>query len=112
MALKHLSKSAERWFLQGVASVAEKDPHAARQLVAHMQRLRDVLSTERGVLPGTRKVTIPPLVFTIRARNGVVEIAAIRQARPKSTGELTDLVRASETMTSGGRTFFGRKLDV
>lgn len=39
--------------------------------------------TERGILEGTRKVSMPPFVLTIRSRDGVVEIAAIRDARQK-----------------------------
>lgn len=39
--------------------------------------------TERGILEGKRKVSMPPFVLTIRSRDGIVEIAAIRDARQK-----------------------------
>jgi len=83
-----LSKSAERWFLGKVAEISEVNPAAARKLIERLERQKDLLSsfpqmTEKGVLEGTRKVSMPPLVLTIRARNGIVEIAAIRDARQK-----------------------------
>lgn len=83
-----LSKSAERWFLSKVAEIAEVNPAAARKLIERLERQKDLLSsfpqmTEKGILEGTRKVTMSPLVLTIRARNGIVEIAAIRDARQK-----------------------------
>ncbi|WP_245436866.1 type II toxin-antitoxin system RelE/ParE family toxin [Rhizobium chutanense] len=70
-----------------VAEIAEVNPAAARKLVERLERQRDLLSsfqmTERGILDGTRKVSMPPLVLTIRSRDGIVEIAAIRDARQK-----------------------------
>lgn len=83
-----LSKSAERWFLSKVAEFAEVNPTAARKLIERLERQRDILSsfpqmTEKGILEGTRKVSMPPLVLTIRACNGIVEIAEIRGARQK-----------------------------
>lgn len=81
-----LSKSAERWFLNKIIELAEVNPAAARKLIERLERQKDLLSsfpqmTEKGVLEGTRKVSMPPLVLTIRARDGMVEIAAIRDAR-------------------------------
>ncbi|NEI32796.1 type II toxin-antitoxin system RelE/ParE family toxin [Rhizobium leguminosarum] len=83
-----LSKSAERWFLSRIAELAEVNPAAARKLVERLERQRELLSsfpkmTERGILEGTRKVSMPPFVLTIRSRDGMVEIAAIRDARQK-----------------------------
>ncbi len=83
-----LSKSAERWFLMKVAELAELNPAAVRRLIDRLERQKGLLSsfpemTEKGILDGTRKVSMPPLVLTIRERNGVVEIAAIRDARQK-----------------------------
>lgn len=83
-----LSKSAERWFLNKIVELAEVNPAAARKLIERLEKQKDLLSsfpqmTENGVLEGTRKVSMPPLVLTIRARDGMVEIAAIRDARQK-----------------------------
>jgi plasmid stabilization system protein ParE len=83
-----LSKSAERWFLNKVAELTEVNPAAARRLIERLERPKGLLSSfpqmnERRVLEGTRKVSMPPLL-TIRARDGMVEIAAIRDARQKT----------------------------
>lgn len=83
-----LSRSAERWFLRKIAELAELNPAAARNLIRRLERQKGLLSsfpqmTEEGLLPGTRKVSMPPLVLTIRERNGILEIAAIRDARQK-----------------------------
>ena len=91
-----LSKSAERWFLSRVAELAEVNPAAARRLVERLERQKALLSsfpqmTEKGILEGTRKVSMPPLVLTVRTRGGVVEIAAIRDARQKDAYAPADL---------------------
>lgn len=83
-----LSKSAERWFLTKVVELAEVNPGAARRLIDRLERQKALLSsfprmTEKGILEGTRKVSMPPLVLTIRDRDGIIEIAAIRDARQK-----------------------------
>ncbi|AKI03420.1 plasmid stabilization system protein (plasmid) [Hoeflea sp. IMCC20628] len=91
-----LSKSAERWFLSKVAEIAEVNPVAARKLIKRLERQKGLLlsfpqMTEKGILEGTRKVSMPPLILTIRARNGIVEIAAIRDARQKDAYAPADL---------------------
>lgn len=96
-----LSKSAERWFLSKVAELAEVNPAAARKLIERLERQKDLLSsfpqmTERGVLEGTRKVSMPPLVLTIRARDGMVEIAAMRDARQKDAYAPAELDAADD----------------
>jgi plasmid stabilization system protein ParE len=81
-----LSKSAERWFLNRIAELAAVNPAAARSLIDRFEKQKVLLSsfpqmTEKGILEGTRKVSLPPLVLTLRVQKGVVEIAAIRDAR-------------------------------
>lgn len=83
-----LSKSAERWFLNRIAELAEINPAAARNLIDRLERQKRLLSSfpemgERGLIEGTRKVSMLPLVLTVRLKNGVVEIAAIRDARQR-----------------------------
>jgi plasmid stabilization system protein ParE len=83
-----LSRSAERWFLARIAELAEIDPQAARRLIERLERHKTLLSTfpsmtEQGLIKGTRKVSMPPLVLTIRLKDGVIEIAAIRDGRQK-----------------------------
>ncbi|MBB4237063.1 type II toxin-antitoxin system RelE/ParE family toxin [Rhizobium esperanzae] len=91
-----LSKSAERWFLTKIAELADVNPAAARNLIDRLERQKGLLSsfprsTERGLLEGTRKVSMPPLVLTIRERNGIIEIAAIRDARQRDAFAPTEL---------------------
>jgi hypothetical protein len=50
--------------------------------------------TERGILPGTRKIVMTPFILTARFRNGVVEIAAIRHARQDDARAPSDLKEA------------------
>ena len=83
-----LSKSAERWFLKKISELAEVNPAAARKLIERLERQKELLSlypqmTEKGIIEGTRKVSMIPLILTIRIRHGIVEIAAIRDARQK-----------------------------
>ena len=59
-----LSRSAERWFLKKIAELAEVNPTAARRLIDRLERQKSLLSsfpemTERGILEGTRKVSMP-----------------------------------------------------
>lgn len=83
-----LSKSAERWFLKRVVDLATVNPAAARRLVDRLETLKQLLSsfpamTEKGIIEGTRKVSMPPLILTIRERGGFIEISAIRDGRQK-----------------------------
>ncbi len=73
-----LSKSAERWFLTRVAELADVNPDAARRLIDRLEKTKALLSsfprmTEKGILEGTRKVSMPPLVLTTRERHGTIE---------------------------------------
>jgi plasmid stabilization system protein ParE len=83
-----LSKSAERWFLNRISELAEINPVAAGNLIERLERQKRLLlsfpeMSERGLIEGTRKVSMPPLVLTVRLKNGVLEIAAIRDARQR-----------------------------
>jgi plasmid stabilization system protein ParE len=96
-----LSKSAERWFLRRVAELADINPAAARHLIARLERHKSLLSSfpdmsEKGILDGTRKVSMPPLVLTIRRRAGVIEIAAMRDARQKDAYAPSELRSTNE----------------
>ena len=96
-----LSKSAERWFLNRIAELAEINPVAARNLIERLERQKHLLSSfpemsERGLIDGTRKVSMPPLVLTVRLKNGVLEIAAIRDARQRDAYAPDELTRDKE----------------
>jgi plasmid stabilization system protein ParE len=94
-----LSRSAERWFLTKVVELSEVNPAAAGRLIDRLEKLKALLSSfprmsEKGILEGTRKVSMPPLVLTIRERDGIIEIAAIRDGRQKDAlapAELRDV---------------------
>ena len=66
-----LSRRAERWFLKAIGELADINPLAARKLLVKMERMKTLLATfpemtERGLIPGTRKVTLYPFILTIR----------------------------------------------
>ena len=91
-----LSRRAERWFLKAIGELADINPVAARKLLVKMERVKTLLATfpemsERGLIPGTRKVTLYPFILTIRRRGGTIEIAAIRYARQRDALAPTDL---------------------
>lgn len=96
-----LSEKAERWFLQKVADLATVNPQAARNLIARIERQRQLLATfpqmtERGLIPGTRKVSMPPYVLIIRKIGNTVEIASIRDGRQKDAHKPTTLLPADD----------------
>ncbi|MCO6177505.1 MULTISPECIES: type II toxin-antitoxin system RelE/ParE family toxin [Ciceribacter] len=101
-----LSKSAERWFLKKIAELAAVNPAAARRLIDRLERQKSLLSsfpemTEKGVLEGTRKVSMPPLVLTTRYRDGVIEVVAIRDGRQKDAYAPDELLSENEEDTPG-----------
>ena len=90
-----LSIRAERWLLTYIATLAEQNPQAARDLLLRLERLKDTLGdfpdmTERGPLPGTRRVVMRPLILTTRVHENILEIAAIRHERQKGPGRIDD----------------------
>ncbi len=81
-----------------IAELAEINPAAARNLIERLERQKRLLSSfpemsERGLIEGTRKVSMPPLVMTVRLKNGVLEIAAIRDARQRDAYAPDELTR-------------------
>ena len=91
-----LSPRAERWFLDHIAELAEESPTAARNLLRKLERLRRNLTAfphmaPPGLIPGTRRAVLGPLILTILERDGVVEIAAIRHAKQEDAYAPSDL---------------------
>jgi plasmid stabilization system protein ParE len=96
MTRVRLPRNAERWFFKRIAEIAEVDPSAARKIVSRLERLKNLLSTfpemtERGVLPGTRRIAMHPFILVARIRNDVVEIIAIRHARQRDARAPSEL---------------------
>lgn len=90
------SPRAQRWFQKHILEIAEVNPEAARKIVSRLENLTKLLSsypemTERGMLPGTRKIYIRPFVLTARFKHGVLEIAAIRHGRQRDAGAPSDI---------------------
>lgn len=97
-----LSRSAERWFLARITELAEIDPRAARRLIERLERQKVLLAsfpnmTEKGLIRETRKVSMPPLVLTIRMKEGVIENAAIRDGRQEDALAPKELRQAEDT---------------
>jgi plasmid stabilization system protein ParE len=86
-------------FLAEIAYIADRSPAAAEKIVARTKEARRLLADHpkigpAGLIPGTRRFVVNPYVLTVRERDGVVEIAAIRHAkqsdayRPKEALEI------------------------
>jgi plasmid stabilization system protein ParE len=59
---------------------------AAEKIVTRVKKARQLLADHRkigpaGLIPGTRRFVVKPYILTVRQRDGVVEIAAIRHAK-------------------------------
>ncbi|CAN7179972.1 type II toxin-antitoxin system RelE/ParE family toxin [Neorhizobium sp. LjRoot104] len=101
-AVVRLSPVAERWFLIYIAALAEENPGAARKMLARLAELKENLArfpemTERGLIPGSRRIVMRPLILTARVRKGVVEIAAIRHERQKDAQAPSGLDNGDES---------------
>lgn len=77
---------AAAWLKEEIATIAERDPAAARRIAARLrlacQNLADYPNIGPvGSIPGTRRLVVALYVLTVRQRGGAVEIAAIRHAR-------------------------------
>jgi plasmid stabilization system protein ParE len=81
-----MSPQAAAWLKDEIAYIADRNPAAARKIVERIRTARQKLADHpmigpAGVIPDTRRVVVKPYVVTVRQRDGVVEIAAIRSAR-------------------------------
>lgn len=90
-----LSPRAERWLYSYIADLADKNPAAARQILIRLEALKSMLAdfpemTERGLLPGTRRIVMRTLILTARLRNGTLEISFIRHERQQAPGKTSD----------------------
>lgn len=92
-----LSPQAAAWLKAEIAYVAERNPAAARKIADRIrQALANLLLYPRigpaGLIPGTRRLVVPPYVLTVRQRGDVVEVAAIRHARQSDAYAPRDLL--------------------
>jgi plasmid stabilization system protein ParE len=81
-----MTPEAREWFLAEIAYIANLNPAAAEKIVARVKKARQLLADHpkigpAGLIPGTRRFVVKPYILTVRQRDGVVEIAAIRHAK-------------------------------
>ncbi|WP_081629287.1 type II toxin-antitoxin system RelE/ParE family toxin [Methylopila sp. M107] len=84
--LARITPEAAFWLKEEIAHIADKQPSAARNIAARISAAHRQLgdfphSGQPGVIPGTRRWVVDPYIVTLRYKNGVVEIAAIRHAQ-------------------------------
>jgi len=81
-----MTPEAREWFLAEIAYIANLNPAAAEKIVARVKKARQLLADHpkigpAGLIPGARRFVVKPYILTVRQRDGVVEIAAIRHAK-------------------------------
>ena len=81
-----MSPQAAAWLKAEVAYLADRNPAAARKVAERLRQDRRTLVEyptigPAGLIPGTRRLVVAPYVLTIRVREGMVDIVAIRHAR-------------------------------
>ena len=81
-----LSARAQGWLRREVAYLTERSPTAARRVLARIEDTRRLLaefprSGPPGLVPGTRRLVIPPYVITYRLDDSDLEIIDIRHGR-------------------------------
>ena len=84
--LARMSPQAAAWLKAEISYIADRNPAAARKIAARLRHARQNLAefpktSPAGIIPGTRRLVVSPYVLTVRQRDGVMEIAAIRHAR-------------------------------
>jgi plasmid stabilization system protein ParE len=88
-----LSIRAERWFLAYIGEIAEQNPAAARNILLRLEKLRETLAdfpemTERGQIPGTRRVVMRPLTLRVcEATSWKLRPFAMKGKSPQSREE-------------------------
>ncbi|MBD1549678.1 type II toxin-antitoxin system RelE/ParE family toxin [Labrenzia aggregata] len=78
----------QKWFLEQIQYIAERNPQAAQDIVDRMRLLRERLGDyprlgSIGTIPGTRKVVLKPYVLTTREFGNACEVVGIRHVRQK-----------------------------
>ncbi len=81
-----LSKSALTWLEREIKYLAEKSPSAAKKLAKRIRDARALLAdypkgAQVGRIPGVRRFVVGPYILSVREKDGVTEIVAIRHGR-------------------------------
>jgi plasmid stabilization system protein ParE len=91
-----MAPELKEWLLAELRYATTRNPLAAEKVVARMRAVCQTMAEHPriglpGVIPGTRHLVVKPYVLTVRLSGGVVEIAAIRHARPANPFALPDM---------------------
>jgi plasmid stabilization system protein ParE len=97
-----LSNHARRWLIEEISYLSKRNAAAAARVAdacdAAWERIaRYPEIGPEGDLPGTRIMIVGAYVVTLRARDGVVEIIAIRHGRQADARAPKDLADDGET---------------
>jgi plasmid stabilization system protein ParE len=81
-----MSPQAAAWLKAEIEYIADRNPAAAQKIAARIRDARKNLGAfpkigPAGLIPGTRRLVVAPYVLTVRERDGVIEIVAIRHTR-------------------------------
>jgi plasmid stabilization system protein ParE len=81
-----LSKRAQSWLEREIRYLAARSPAAAKKLAMRIREARSLLtefptSAQAGRIHGTRRLVIPPHILTVRHKDGITEIVAIRHSQ-------------------------------
>jgi plasmid stabilization system protein ParE len=113
-----MAPEAARWLKNEIARIAESSPQGAEKIATNFRNARMFLaesprSAQRGVIPGTRRMFVTPhYILTVRIRDGVVEVAAIRSASQRDAQAPSILAGAPDNPAPGdppSRDPFGRR---
>lgn len=81
-----LSKRAQSWLEREIRYLATRSPAAAKKLAMRIRDARSLLteyptSAQAGRIHRTRRFVIPPYILTVRQKDGISEVVAIRHAQ-------------------------------
>jgi plasmid stabilization system protein ParE len=84
--LARISPEAAAWLLAEIRYLAGRSPSKAVAVVAKMRAARENLADypllgSQGLLPDTRRLVVGAYVLTVRTRDGLIEVVAIRHGR-------------------------------
>jgi plasmid stabilization system protein ParE len=101
-----MAPEAARWLKEEIARIAESSPQGAEKIATNVRKARELLaeyprSAQRGVILGTQRIFVRPhYILTVRIRDGVVEVAAIRSTSQTDAYAPSALLGASDNPES------------
>jgi plasmid stabilization system protein ParE len=100
-----LSTSARSWLEREIEYLAGKNSSAAKRLVERIRDARSLLArhpeaARAGQIPGTRRFVVSPYALTLRDKDGLMEIVAIRHGRQADAYAPKELLDGSPSEAS------------